>query len=118
MGQYALFNDTDVREMHFIISGHGKKSPIEKRDMYITTARCLGDCGLEKLNETIQVEGEPEIIIPPLFWSLNTTWPSGKVPEAGDDVHIMPNMSVIFDLAESPVYKLIRVNGILTFKDD
>jgi hypothetical protein len=86
--------------------------------MYVTTARCLGDCGLEKLNETVQIEGEPEIIIPPLFWSLNTTWPSGKVPVAGDDIHIMPNMSVIFDLAESPVYKLIRVNGLLTFKDD
>jgi hypothetical protein len=85
--------------------------------MHITTARCIGDCGLAKLNETEQIDGV-DVYIPPLLWSLNTTWPNGLVPEAGDDVHIMPNMSVIFDLAESPVYKLIRVNGILSFKED
>jgi hypothetical protein len=77
--------------------------------------RCEGSCGLETLNET---KIDPEVVIPPLLWSLETTWPSGKVPLAGEDVNIMTNMSVIFDLAESPVFKLINVNGILTFKED
>jgi hypothetical protein len=116
VGQNILFNDTETREFHMIINGKDKPAPGIERKINLKGYRCEGNCGLETLNET--KEGEEEVYIPPLFWSLNTTWPSGKVPEAGDDVNIMTNMSVIFDLAESPIFKLIYINGRLTFKED
>jgi hypothetical protein len=118
VGQNILLNDTETREFHMIINGKDKPAPGIERTINLKGYRCEGSCGLEVLNETITPEGEPEVVIPPLFWSLNTTWPSGKVPVAGDDVNIMTNMSVIFDLDESPIFKLIYVNGMLTFKED
>jgi hypothetical protein len=32
-------------------------------------------------------------------------------------VHVEPGWDMVFDLSESPIYKLIRVNGILTFSN-
>jgi hypothetical protein len=118
VGQNILLNDTKTREFHMIINGKDKPAPGTERTIKLKGYRCEGRCGLEKLNQTVIEEVDEEIVIPPLFWSLNTTWPSGKVPVAGDDVNIMTNMSVIFDLAESPIFKLIYVNGKLTFKED
>ena len=37
------------------------------------------------------------------------------MPEEGEDVHILPGMNMIFNMNPSPVYRLVRVNGNLTF---
>lgn len=39
------------------------------------------------------------------------------MPKEGEDVHIEPGWQMVYNLAESPVYQLIRVNGKLTFED-
>lgn len=49
------------------------------------------------------------------YWSKAADWPEGKLPAEGDDVHVEPGWNMVFDLEESPVYKLVRVNGNLTF---
>jgi hypothetical protein len=41
------------------------------------------------------------------------------LPKAGDDVLVNNTWKMIYDLpGESPIYKLVRVNGILLFKND
>lgn len=49
------------------------------------------------------------------YWNNSADWPEGKVPEEGEDVHIEPGWNMVFNMNPSPVYKLIRVNGNLTF---
>jgi len=51
------------------------------------------------------------------YWNVSTDWPDGKVPVEGDDVHIESGWQMVFNLNPSPVYKLIRVNGKLTFEN-
>jgi hypothetical protein len=75
-----LYNQAATRELHLIINGKNKSHPNHARDIHLKGWRCIGDCGLEKLDETVPEEGDPEIIIPPAIWSLNSTWPSGLVP--------------------------------------
>jgi hypothetical protein len=63
-------------------------------------------------------------VVPPLvvrpstysLWSSPTTWPSGVVPKAGDDVVIAGNMAVLMDV--NPVLGALRVDGALRFLDD
>jgi hypothetical protein len=49
---------------------------------------------------------------------VSTDWPDGKVPEEGEDVHIESGWQMVFNMNPSPVYQLIRVNGILTFDNE
>jgi hypothetical protein len=54
-----------------------------------------------------------------MLWSDPNSWPSGAVPKADEDVTIDNGMNMIFDLDEvTPIYRLVRVNGRLTFKND
>ena len=48
---------------------------------------------------------------------MSTDWPSGKVPEEDEDVNIEPGWQMIFNMNPSPKYRLIRVNGKLTFEN-
>jgi hypothetical protein len=55
---------------------------------------------------------------PERFWSDPNSWPSGKLPIEGENVHIEPGWNMTLDLAETPILTLVRVNGILRFKND
>jgi len=72
--------------------------------------RCVGACG-EQLNESVPNENRTR------YWNNSEDWPNGTVPVEGEDVHIEPGWNMIFNLNPSPVYKLIRVNGNLTFEN-
>lgn len=37
------------------------------------------------------------------FWDNPADWPSGKVPEEGDDVEIEPGMNMYLNIPETPV---------------
>jgi hypothetical protein len=52
-------------------------------------------------------------------WSNPNDWPNGTVPVEGDDVEIEPGWDMIYDLEEgsAPLYKVITVNGWLTFQN-
>jgi len=52
------------------------------------------------------------------LWSDPKSWTSGKVPIEGEDVHVESGWNMIYDVEESPVFKLVRINGRLTFKND
>ena len=52
-------------------------------------------------------------------WSNPKSWPNGTVPTSGANVHIESGWNMSFDLnaSNSPVYELVRVNGLLWFDD-
>ena len=70
--------------------------------------RCIGPCNID-INETTVVGAET-------LWSDPKSWPSGKVPVDGDNVHIESGMNMTMDVANGTELRLIRVNGILRFK--
>ena len=51
------------------------------------------------------------------FWSQDATWPSGRKPQAGEDVEIAPGMNIVLD-EETPILNLVTVNGRLSFYDN
>lgn len=61
--------------------------------------------------------GDAKLWSNPLTWATDLN-PAGGVPDAGQDVQIPPGVIITFDLAESPIYNLIRVNGCLNFLTD
>jgi len=71
--------------------------------------RCVGPCNLD-LNETTEVGKER-------LWSDPTSWPGGELPKADEDVHIESGWNMTMDLAETPILRLVRINGILRFKN-
>lgn len=74
------------------------------------TYRCVGPC----LPAVTEVAVESNVRL----WSNDASWPSGKVPLAGEDVVIEPGKNFVFDLEESPIYTYIQINGRVTFKED
>jgi hypothetical protein len=77
----------------------------------LTAHRCDGDCqeALEKVDlETFKRR-----------WSEPNDWPSKKVPVEGEDVEILPGWDMIYDLedGQAPKYRIIHVNGWLTFQN-
>lgn len=57
------------------------------------------------------------------MWSDPLTWattanPAGAVPTAGQDVEIASGKNIVFNLAESPKLKLIKIVGCLSFLPD
>jgi hypothetical protein len=110
LGQNIVYNATEVRETHFIVSGKNQSGNIlEEQTVYQTGTRCVGACG-EKLDEDVPNENRTR------YWNNSEDWPNNTIPGEGDNVHIEPGWNMVFNLnSSSPVYKLIRVNGILTF---
>jgi hypothetical protein len=70
--------------------------------------RCIGSCN----EEIVEVEevGEERL------WSDPKSWPSGKVPVADEDVHVESGWNMTMDIADTPIFRLVRVNGLLNFK--
>jgi len=52
------------------------------------------------------------------MWSDIASWPSGKVPVDGENVEIPTGKNIVFNLGESPKFKLIKVFGCLNFLTD
>jgi len=71
--------------------------------------RCDGPC-LEAVTG-VTIEKTPR------YWSKAASWTSKKVPLAGEDVVIEPGWNMVLDIAETPTFGMLTVNGRLTFKD-
>lgn len=70
--------------------------------------RCIGSCN-EDVVEVEEIAGET-------LWSNPKSWPSGKVPEADEDVEIESGWNMTMDVADTPILRLVAVNGLLNFK--
>lgn len=80
-GDHVVYNDTETRETHIIINGKNQSgNPYEEQTIYMKGHRCVGACN-EKI---VEVPTEDRV----RYWNVSTDWPSGKVPEEGEDVHV------------------------------
>lgn len=80
-------------------------------NVLIEGIRCINpDCDLESV-EDIPISDVPK------YWSNATSWPDGVVPTEGS-VEILPGENIVYDLADSPIFEVITVNGRLSFMDD
>ena len=73
--------------------------------------QCVGPCNAA-INESVPLENFVR------YWSNASDWLNGTLPKEGGDVEILPGWNMVFDLPFSPTYKLVVVNGNLTFKND
>ena len=64
------------------------------KEINLEALRCIhGDCPQDYV--------KPVPLGDAKYWSELATWPSGRLPQAGEDVHIEPGMNVILDI-ETP----------------
>lgn len=111
MGQNLVLNDTATRKLHFIAIGNNQtNNTYAEQQVLMEGNRCPGGvCPVE----VIIVPGAYENRV--RYWDVPSDWPNGTVPVEGDDVHIEPTWNMVFNMNPSPIYKLVRVNGNLTF---
>lgn len=94
-----------------IVNGYNQSAdPSEESNLLLNGVRCVGSC----TEDIVEVETESEFRL----WSDVSNWPNEELPKEGDDVHIMSGWNMILDIKETPIFKLVRVNGILTFSDE
>jgi hypothetical protein len=108
-GQNVLYNQTEVREFHWVITG--KDASAFKLIKFKANRCAWGICQQEKIEEK-ETEKTTRL------WSDKKNWPNETLPKEGEEVHVESGWNMIYDLAESPIYKLVRINGRLTFKND
>ena len=70
--------------------------------------RCIGPC-----NEDIEEKPVENFV---RLWSDVENWPLKRLPAEGEDVHIESGWNMTMDIPETPILRLVRVNGILNFK--
>jgi hypothetical protein len=92
-----------VREFHFVVNG---KNKLQRTDLIMNGYRCVFNC-------------TPTVVVVPIsnetsLWSVPATWPSGKVPEDGEDVEIIPGANILLDIDTAILGNLV-INGRLTF---
>ncbi|TNV88211.1 hypothetical protein FGO68_gene8985 [Halteria grandinella] len=102
-GANVVYNDTANRQIQFLINGKNTS----RKMLSLQTYRCVGPC--DGGATTVVVESNIK------YWSNATSWPSGKVPAQGEDIVIEAGKNYVYDLAESPIYNYIQINGRVTF---
>jgi len=110
-GQYVHYGDQEVRELHVVMNGKNKTYPEAIQHFNFVGHRCLTSC----VEEIVEVD-EPEAEF--RYWSDASNWPNETIPVEGDDVHIISGWKMILDVEETPVFELMRVNGILIFSNE
>jgi hypothetical protein len=104
-GHNWLQNATEIREFQFVVNGEDQGI----RNLRLHGLQCItGVCKQEEIDDDIPIDPNSKA------WSDPLTWPSGEVPEPGDDVHIEPGMNVVLDI-QTPILNLVTVNGRLSF---
>lgn len=105
-GHNYVQNDTATRMFSWVVNGKNEA----KKKIVMKGIRCIGGC-----NKAV----EKKKLGPAVYWSNVNSWPSKKLPVADETVEIAPGVNMIYDLkTPSPIFKLIVVNGALTFLQD
>jgi len=121
LGNNVLYNETDVRELHFIING---KQPVEgkiveKQNLKFVGHRCVNNC-FDPIPEERECAEDVRLWSKPEDWDLELD-PSKRKPakfpiEEGESFKIISGWNMQLDLAETPVFDFIEINGCLSFK--
>ena len=102
----------ETNQVDFIINGKGKSSPAATVKFELSLAV---DPNLD--DEVEEIEDLPAEEFDRM-WSDETNWPNGALPKDGDDVEINSAWNMIIDIPETPIIRLLAVNGRLTFSDE
>lgn len=118
-GQNVLFEDQEIRELHWIVSGNQPKEGEIKevgRNLKFVAHRCIGEaCNI--VPEAAECDGPEK----KRMWSNPKDWdqtqefdvaPAGE----GEDITVTSGWNMVFDLAESPIYNKVVINGCLSFQ--
>jgi hypothetical protein len=94
-GQNLVRNITDVQSneeqlLKFVVNGKNS-TPYKSRMLTFKGYRCIGPCNVD-INETTEVGAEK-------LWSDPNSWPDGKIPGEGDNVHIESGWNMTMDVA-------------------
>jgi len=86
----------------------------DKESFFLRRDECIswGDCNGEDSEDEEPVETDTR------NWSDTSSWPSGSLPQEGDEIEIESSWNMVYDLEDSPIYKTIKINGRLTIKND
>ena len=107
MGMNAVYNQTDIREAHFVVNGDSGAG-----DMSIQGLRCIVNCQ-PVLPPVIDVPVEIETHL----WSDPKTWKNldNRIPLPGEAVRVESGWNIIYDIGISPLYQSVEINGKVTF---
>ena len=108
-GQNFWYNET--QEIAFIVNGKGKATPMSGVKFGLNAYPEVDEDDIDELDDSLPDEDFER------FWSDATNWPDGNLPKAGEDVEIKPQWNMVLDIAEPPVFRLIKVFGRLSFSD-
>jgi len=116
----VIYNQTEVREWHFIINGKPQQKKYTERTIKVAAHRCIGPCVTVSVRKS-DIEKDYR------KWSDVKSWErtdkDGKKTTdqptfAGDSFTIEPHWNMLLDLGETPVFDLIEVRGRITFDPD
>jgi hypothetical protein len=93
-----------------VMNGKNKTYPEQVQSFSLEGIRCVASCS----EVIIEVETESEFRL----WSDVSNWPNETLPVEGDNVHIESGWNMVLDIEETPVFELIRINGILSFGNE
>lgn len=96
-----------MREFHYVVNGINEN----RTDMTITGWRCVVNC-IEAAIEELEISDEV------VLWSDPASWPSGSVPQEGEEAEVAPGVNMLFDIDETPLLKKLTINGRLSFMND
>jgi hypothetical protein len=121
-GNNVLYNETEVREFHWIVNG---KQPVEgkitdSRKIKFVAHRCIGSDCFEVIPEGVECAKDIRLWSDPKSWDEELD-PEKRVaspmPLDGENLIIKSGWNMHFDLAESPIFDKIEINGCLSFAD-
>lgn len=117
-----MFNQTEVREFHFIVNGKYKlKNKMTSRRLFFVIHRCAGGKCPVELIEDIPCEDRVRYWSEPSDWKDDETDTTVYPPIEGEDVRIKSGWNMIYDVAFEegttvPItYNKVEINGCLTF---
>lgn len=103
-GDNVLYNQTEVREFHFVLNGKNSSWT----NLNIKGYECAWNCDLPDVVEE-------EMATSSIPWSDPNSWPSGAVPVADEEVEIPSGTWIEFDIEDSPHLASLTINGRLSF---
>lgn len=119
LGHNLVLNDTEIDNplkednrtlMTWVVNAKQKPNKYHYLKLKFIGQRCWGPC-------------QPPVTAKPIetnfrYWSVPADWTSGKIPLADEAVEIEPGWNMVFDMPESPIVKVLTINGRLSFKND
>jgi hypothetical protein len=110
------YNDNLVKqELNFVVTGNALSSKTIQINGYRCRENIVPWCNLNPVVSACA--GTPKLWSDPNSW-ISDAKPAGGVPKEGEDIFIPSGTALTFDLAESPIYGIITIQGCVSFLAD